>query len=926
MLIATTSIVLCHHSAPIDAPFVVSFTFHQFTTFSSSPFYHRPTDTMFSLFSRASTSTNNTALPPTLHGHQGRTEFAHYLLSMPERKWDTDSAKFALYSDDNRVADLRQFAPPLPMRRILFDRCPFNVDLSANDLLNAFTGLDTKDLTCSYLTPCHQPLQIWTKHVSKEHAFYVCPYVDRKDFPKALASTSNWMFGIKNALEQSQTRLRGFMIVPAWDKSVFARMYLMTASGPAIILKPWISEVHVFHQVSPQRASLRNGSINISEGYVSDMPLVAILLDSAKTAQDPISFHDHHLGSKPVNWGLKVANIGRTLEDSVSVVRFDVHHNLLKDYYIERTALLADAHASSARATNFMKEDSRAFQGLINRRYGGLSDAASVNSKNAHFPMGGIKVRKSPHSEYTRFEWSMPHSLATELIIEIMKSPAFTQGSLFAIRLSDLGSASTFQVVPNRDLKREHKDVDAIEVHNLLARSDKGQQCGVWGAAIKNSTGMIYSLDVSRVEVTGDLPPLNSLANSLFFNTHLVMFRGASSELVQFWESKGMMQPQLSSIGPSSPWPKAKVEVEAPSPLVVEVAAPKEELLLNVKVVISLLGAWNEWNTVDAIAPSETLHRVTFVHEGSSALAQNFFLAGVRAKPLVPNPTLRATLLQQQHVEQGEDEPELVKTIQAGREFDSSVQVHSVMDAQKRLASKAMSSDERVGLLNEPPPPSLDAALATPPLIPEPTTHCATEIPGLFLRHDIFSVEEFDIFLDSINKSPGKWDTSTRRHKRDFGYELDRVGEIVGRGPPLPDACKPLGNYFVALGKEVCPTDAPEMINQLSVNSYAPTVGIGKHVDASCLGGFVGVASMGSGATILFTPEGRATHTHSVYMPARSALLLTGEARWKYAHSIDGVGSDIVNGEEIPRDTRHSLVCRYVDPTLANIAGDETPV
>ena len=227
------------------------------------------------------------------------------------------------------------------------------------------------------------------------------------------------------------------------------------------------------------------------------MPLVAILLDSAKTSPDRICFHDYHSGSKPVNWGLKVANIGPTLEDSVSVVRFDVHHKLLKEYYIERTALLADAYASSARATNFLKEDSLAFQGLINRRYGGLSDAASVNSKNAHFPMGGIKVRKSPHSEYTRLEWSMPHSLAIELIIEIMKSRAFTQGPLFAIRLSDLGSASTFQVVQNCDLKREHKDVDAIEVHHLLARSDKGQQCWVWGAAIKNSTGMIYSLDVS---------------------------------------------------------------------------------------------------------------------------------------------------------------------------------------------------------------------------------------------------------------------------------------------------------------------------------------------------------------------------------------------------------------------------------------------
>ena len=257
---------------------------------------------MFSLFARASTSGNSTALPPTLHGHQRRTEFAHYLLSMPERKLNRDSAKFEMYSDDNPVADLRQFAPQLPMRRILFDRCPFNVDLKANDLLNASTGLETKDLTCSYLTPCHQPLQIWTKHVSKDHAFYVCPYVDRKDFPKALASTSNWMFGIKYALEQSQTRLRGFMVVPAWDGSVFACMYLMTVTGPAIILEPWISEVHVFHQVSPQRAHLRKDSINFSEGYVSDMPMVALFLDSSKSSQDPISFHDHHLGSRPVNW------------------------------------------------------------------------------------------------------------------------------------------------------------------------------------------------------------------------------------------------------------------------------------------------------------------------------------------------------------------------------------------------------------------------------------------------------------------------------------------------------------------------------------------------------------------------------------------------------------------------------------------------
>ena len=84
MMVATSSFVpVCHHCAPVFVPSVVSSTFQQFTTFSSSPFHRRPTDIMFSLFAGASTSTNNTSLPPTPHGHQGRIEFANYLLSMP---------------------------------------------------------------------------------------------------------------------------------------------------------------------------------------------------------------------------------------------------------------------------------------------------------------------------------------------------------------------------------------------------------------------------------------------------------------------------------------------------------------------------------------------------------------------------------------------------------------------------------------------------------------------------------------------------------------------------------------------------------------------------------------------------------------------------------------------------------------------------
>ena len=245
--------------------------------------------------------------------------------------------------------------------------------------------------------------------------------------------------------------------------------------------------------------------MQISEGYVSDMPLVALLLDSTTSAQDPIFFQDHYLGSRPVNWGLEKAKVGRLIEELVSIVRFDAHHKILKAFHVEKLALLASTNTNPSESVQFKSENSRAFQCMINRWYGSPWDTASVNSHNAHHSMGGIKVRKSPHSEFTRFEWSMPHSLATKLIAMVMNSTHFVNGMSYAIRLSDLGAPNTFQIVPNCDLRRDHKDVDAVKVHNILARSDKGKQCGLLGAGLKNTTGMLYALDTAKAETTGDL-------------------------------------------------------------------------------------------------------------------------------------------------------------------------------------------------------------------------------------------------------------------------------------------------------------------------------------------------------------------------------------------------------------------------------------
>ena len=44
-----------------------------------------------------------------------------------------------------------------------------------------------------------------------------------------------------------------------------------------------------------------------------------------------------------------------------------------------------------------------------------------------------------------------------------------------------------------------------------------------------------------------------------------------------------------------------------------------------------------------------------------------------------------------------------------------------------------------------------------------------------------------------------------KHHCKDFGFELDRNGNITQRAPPLPDACEPSLSYFLAMGHNHCP-------------------------------------------------------------------------------------------------------------------------
>lgn len=122
---------------------------------------------------------------------------------------------------------------------------------------------------------------------------------------------------------------------------------------------------------------------------------------------------------------------------------------------------------------------------------------------------------------------------------------------------------------------------------------------------------------------------------------------------------------------------------------------------------------------------------------------------------------------------------------------------------------------------------------------------------------------------------------------------------------------------------------------QAIINHYTPGEGITPHVDllTRFADGIVGV-SLGSGTVMTFrrvVDEGSASELGEgdrwdVYLPERSVLVLTGDARYKWTHGIERRVIDGVmdNGRPawIERDVRVSITLRWLLPG-ADVVGYE---
>lgn len=103
--------------------------------------------------------------------------------------------------------------------------------------------------------------------------------------------------------------------------------------------------------------------------------------------------------------------------------------------------------------------------------------------------------------------------------------------------------------------------------------------------------------------------------------------------------------------------------------------------------------------------------------------------------------------------------------------------------------------------------------------------------------------------------------------------------------------------------------------DQLTINEYRPGQGIPHHIDTHSAfdEAIVSVSIMGDTVMEFCHPDGKIGRK-KIFVPRRSLLALTGDARYLWTHGITPRATDSIDGTLVPRGTRISLTYRTVKP------------
>ncbi|OVA18380.1 RNA recognition motif domain [Macleaya cordata] len=209
------------------------------------------------------------------------------------------------------------------------------------------------------------------------------------------------------------------------------------------------------------------------------------------------------------------------------------------------------------------------------------------------------------------------------------------------------------------------------------------------------------------------------------------------------------------------------------------------------------------------------------------------------------------------------------------------------------------------------------------------------QIPGLFLLHDFITSKDEEELLAAVDDRP--WKSLSKRRVQHYGYEFMYDTRNVNTKHHLGELPQFVSTILQKISSFPNLEDAGNaIVDQLTVNEYPPGVGLSPHIDThSAFEGLIFSLSLAGPCIMEFRRYSQGSWLppsassmdnkgenpdncsnilrRSLFLPPRSMLLLSGEARYAWHHYIPHHKVDMVRGDTIRRGARRvSLTFRKV--------------
>ncbi|KAI4312941.1 hypothetical protein MLD38_037726 [Melastoma candidum] len=173
-------------------------------------------------------------------------------------------------------------------------------------------------------------------------------------------------------------------------------------------------------------------------------------------------------------------------------------------------------------------------------------------------------------------------------------------------------------------------------------------------------------------------------------------------------------------------------------------------------------------------------------------------------------------------------------------------------------------------------------------------------IPGLYLLRDFVTCAEEEELLAAVDARP--WNSLSKRRVQHYGYEFRYDTRNVDPRRRLGELPEFVSHILQRLRLFPGTDNAAALeLDQLTVNEYPRGVGLSPHIDThSAFEGFIFSLSL-AGKEDTRSPV---VVRKAIYLPPRSMLLLSGEARYAWQHYIPHHKIDFVMDEAIKRNSR----------------------